>query len=167
MLTSPVNVPFLNCTRPIILEFSSGVMLPHVSSVHWASLPTCISTRAGEEIRMVKRHGLHIVHPIDRNATARFIFFVLPTASDTRATLPVSESMPLVGRQVQHIRAVYARFLEHPIGQIVPCRSIDGDAISRRVSQWHTAVSAPMPARNAVKFRTFLLTEASLPFPFI
>ena len=95
--------------------------------------------RAGEEIRMVKRHGLHIVHPIDRNATARFIFFVFAHGQRHAGDLTCGQSMPLVGRQVQHIRAVYARFLEHPIGQIVPCRSIDGDAISRRVSQWHTA----------------------------
>ena len=44
MVTSPVKVPSLNCTRPRMLEPSTGVILPHVSSLHWASLPIWIST---------------------------------------------------------------------------------------------------------------------------
>ena len=45
----------------------------------------------------------------------------------------------LVGRQVQHIRAVNARFLKYPIGQIIPCWGIDSNAVSRRVGcRYHT-----------------------------
>ena len=90
--------------------------------------------RAGEEIRVVQCHGLHIVHPVDRDATGRFILFVLTHGQRHTGDLACGQSMPLVGRQVQHIRAVHACFLEHPIGQVVPCRGIDGDAVPRRVS---------------------------------
>ena len=32
--------------------------------------------RAGEEIRVIQRHGLHIVHPIDGNTAGSFILFI-------------------------------------------------------------------------------------------
>ena len=95
--------------------------------------------RAGEEFRVVKRHGLHIVHPIDGDTAGSFILFVFAHSQRHTGNLICGQGMPFVGRQVQHICAVYAHFLKHPIGQIIPCWGVDGDAVSRRVScRYHT-----------------------------
>ena len=72
--------------------------------------------RAGEEIRVIQRHGLHIVHSVDGNTAGGFILFVFAHGQRHAGDLTRGQGMPLIGHQVQHIRAVYARFLKYPIG---------------------------------------------------
>ena len=90
--------------------------------------------RAGEEVGMLQCDRLHIVHSVDRDAAGGLSVLAFAHRQRHTGDFACGQSMPLVGRQVQHICAVYAHFLKHPIGQVVPCRGVDGDAVPRRVS---------------------------------
>ena len=95
--------------------------------------------RAGEEIGMLQRHGLHIVQPVDGDTAGGFIFAVFAHLQSDPRYFPVGQVMAFLGSKILHISVSCSRRFKYPIGQVISLWGVDGDAVSRRVSRGYHA----------------------------